>query len=118
MAITELYRNLSYGTLSGARNFSFDSVSDLTSGINFKIKELTVLNRKWKEKEDEISREKINEDTKFVKLPDQFEEDLIDDLFKNLEHKKTEHPYVEPQEQDVAKIKTETKYTNDKLFGL
>ena len=46
MAITELYRNLSYGTLSGARDFSFDSVSDLTSGINFKIKELTVLNRK------------------------------------------------------------------------
>ena len=46
MAITELYRNLSYGTLSGARDFSFDSVSDLTSGINFKIKELIVLNRK------------------------------------------------------------------------
>ena len=34
MAITELYRNLSYRTLGGARDFSFDSVSDLSSGIN------------------------------------------------------------------------------------
>ena len=38
MAITELYRNLSYRTLSGGGDFSFDSVSDLTSGIIFKIK--------------------------------------------------------------------------------
>ena len=29
MAITELYRHLSYGTLSSARDFSFDSISDL-----------------------------------------------------------------------------------------
>ena len=45
MAITELYRNLSYRTLSGARDFSFDSVSDLTSGINFKIKKSALSNR-------------------------------------------------------------------------
>ena len=109
MAITELCRNLSYRTLSGARDFSFDSVSDLTSGINFKIKKSTLSNRDRKEKEDENSLEKINENTTFVELPDQFEEDLIDDLYKDLEHKKTEHPYVEPQVQDASTIETETK---------
>ena len=116
MAITALYRNLWHGTLSGATDFSFDSVSNLTSGINFKIKELTLSNRNRKEKEDEISLGKINEDTTFVELPDQFEEDLIDYLFKDLEHKKTEHPYVEPQIQDAAKIETETKNANDEFF--
>ena len=40
LVITELYRNLSYRTLNGARDFSFDSVSDVTSGINFKIKKV------------------------------------------------------------------------------
>ena len=97
--------------MSGAGDFSFDGVSDLTSEINFKIKELTLLNRDRKEKEDKISLEKINEDTTFVELPNQFEEDLIDDLSKDLEHKKTEHPYVEPQVQDAATIETETKNT-------
>ena len=97
LVITELYRNLSYRTLNGVRDFSFDSVSDVTSGINFKIKKSTLSNRDRKEKEDENSLEKINENTTFVELPDQFEEDLIDDLFKDLEHKKTEHPDVEPE---------------------
>ena len=91
MAIPELYRNLSYRTLSDARDFSFDSVSDLTWGISFKIKQFTLSNRDRQGKEDEISLQKINEDTTFVELPDQFEEILIDDLFKDLEHKKTEH---------------------------
>ena len=118
MAITELYRNLSYRTLSGARDFSFDSISDLTSGINFKIKKSALSNRDRREKEDENSLEKMNENTSFVELPDQFEEGLIDNLYKGLEHKKTEHPYVEPQVQDASTIETETKNTNDEFFGL
>ena len=118
LAITELYSNLSYRTLSGARDFSFDSVSDLTSGINFKIKKATLSNRDKKEEEDEISLEKISENTTFVELPRQFEQNLIDDLFNDLEYKKTEHPYVEPQVQDAATIETETKNTNVEFFGL
>ena len=118
MAITELCRNLSYRTLSGARDFSFDSVSDLTSGINFKIKKSALSNRDRKGKEDENSLEKINENITFAELPGQFEEDLIDDQFKNVEHKKIEHPYTEPQAQDASTIETETKNTNDEFFGL
>ena len=52
MAVTELYRNLSYRTFSDARDFSFDSVSDLPSRLNFKIKGLTLSNRDKQEKED------------------------------------------------------------------
>ena len=118
IAITELYRNLSYRTLRGARDFSSDSVFDLTSGKNLKIKKSTLSNRDRKEKEDENSLEKINENTTFVELPDQFEEDLIDDLYKDLEHKKTEHPYVESQVHDASTIETETKNTNDEFLGL
>ena len=37
-AITELYKNLSYETLSDARNLEFDAISDLLSGLSFMIK--------------------------------------------------------------------------------
>ena len=40
-ALTELYGNLSYTTLSGARDFQFDSVSDLTVGISILMKNAT-----------------------------------------------------------------------------
>ena len=53
-------------------------------------------NRDRQEEEDEISAQKINDKTTFVELPDQFEEDVVRDLFKDLEHKKEEQPYVEP----------------------
>ena len=36
--ITELYRNLSYATLSGANNFGFNEISDLMSELSFYIK--------------------------------------------------------------------------------
>ena len=36
--ITELYKNLSYKTLSGGRQVEFDKISDLTTHINFKMK--------------------------------------------------------------------------------
>ena len=36
--ITELYKNLSYKTLSGGRQVEFDKISDLSTHINFKMK--------------------------------------------------------------------------------
>ena len=44
------------------------------------------------------------EERDIFKLPDQFEEELVEDLFKPLEHKKIEYPYVEPQVQDAETI--------------
>ena len=37
-ATTELYSNLSYMTLSGARDFQFDAVSDLIAHVSFLLK--------------------------------------------------------------------------------
>ena len=47
-AITELYKNLSYETLSGARDLDFQAVFDLILEINFQIKRSTLLNGKRK----------------------------------------------------------------------
>ena len=41
-APTELYSNLSYITLSGARDLSFDAVADLTGKISFLLKKETI----------------------------------------------------------------------------
>ena len=43
--ITELFKNLSYENLSGAKNIEFDAVSDLVSEIGFMIKQSILLNR-------------------------------------------------------------------------
>ena len=48
-ALMELYRNLSYETLSGARNLEFDVISDLVGERQFQIKNSTLLNMKRKE---------------------------------------------------------------------
>lgn len=58
------------------------------------------------------SSKKILDETTFVELPDEFEQDLVDNLFKDLEHKKIEHPYVEPKATDAIKIEEESTYTN------
>ena len=80
-AITELYKNLLYETLSGARDFNFQAVSDLVSEVSFQIKRLTVLNRKKKEEKHNKSNLQIQEERDFFKQPDQFEEELVEDLF-------------------------------------
>ena len=85
-AITELYKSLSYETLNGARDLDFQAVFDLILEVNFQIKHSTLLNRKRKE-EDNESNLKIKEERDIFKLPDQFEEELVEDLFKPLEHK-------------------------------
>ena len=90
-AITELYQNLSYETLSGARDFNFQAVSDLILEVNFQIKHLTLLNRKRKE-EDSESNLKIKEEQFFFEQSDQFDKELVEDLFNPLQHKKIEHP--------------------------
>ena len=42
-----------------------------------------------------------------------FDQELVDDLFKNLKHKKIEHPYIEPQVQDI-----EIQVQNDNFSDL
>ena len=92
--------------MSGTRNIKFDAASDLVSGISFQMK---ASNRKRREEEDKQSSAKINEDHGFFEPSDEFEEKIVQDLDKKIEHKKTEYPYVELQVQDAETIEIETK---------
>ena len=47
----------------------------------------------------------------FVELHDPFEQVIVDDLFKDLEHKKTKHRYVKLQIKDAQTIQPETQAT-------
>ena len=51
-AITELYKNLLYATLSGANDFNFDAVFGLIGRLSFFHKKSTLANRERREKED------------------------------------------------------------------
>ena len=51
-ALTELYYNLSYETLSGGRDLKFDAISDLTADMSFQMKRSTFLNLKRKNEQD------------------------------------------------------------------
>ena len=57
-ATTELYKNLSYMSLSGARNFEFDAVSDSIAHLSFTIKGNTIENKKRKEIEKRFACKK------------------------------------------------------------
>ena len=98
------YKNLSYETLGGARNFDFQAISDLVLEVNFQINfRSTLLNRRRKEENNE-SNLQIKVERDFFKRSDQFEEELVEDLFNPLESKEIEHPYVELQVQDAETI--------------
>ena len=48
-ATTELYKNLSYMTSSGGRQFNFEDASELVVRLSFLIKSYTSLNQKQAE---------------------------------------------------------------------
>ena len=52
-ALTELYSNLSYITLSGAREFDFNALSDLTAKLSFLLKHATLKNMRETENSHE-----------------------------------------------------------------
>ena len=59
--ISELYMNLSYKTLSGARNVDFQAVSNLTSNMTFGIKKASLENINRKKQEDIKTSENISD---------------------------------------------------------
>ena len=86
-SITDLYKNLSYLTLSGGNNFNYDAVSDFIGKLSFPIKKSTLANRDRKEIEDAEKAKEIIATT-FVDLPDLFQQEILDTLFTDTEHKK------------------------------
>ena len=53
--------------------------------------------------------------TTFVPMPDPFEQEIVDDQFENLEHRKVKHTYVEPQNENAQTIETETQATDNEF---
>ena len=104
-SISELYYNLSYMTLSGARDFKFEAVSDLTARLSILLKHATLGNKRLREIENEQINKKINEERVFEPKI----EDPLDDVIEiidmpDVEHKKSMFPYVEPTVETADKI--------------
>ena len=71
-----------------------------------------------KEVEHAKIAKEIVDSTTFVELPDPFEQQIVDNLFKDLEHKKKKFPHVERQVKYAQTIETETQVTNSELSKL
>ena len=88
--------------------------------ISFLIKGSTLLNRDRRERENEEKAREILDKTSIYPKPDRgndtFQE--LANLNKDLEHKKTTHPYVEPTLQDPVTIETETQAIDDEFDRL
>ena len=68
--------------------------------------------------EDAKNAKEIIDITTFVPLSDSFEQEIIDDQFEDLKHKKTRHSYVQPQVQDTQTIAIETQTIDNEFSKL
>ena len=118
-ALTELYGNLSCITLSGARDFDFTALSDLTAKISYLLKAATNSNLYEREQSDIKNAYNTNKGRLFVPRTEDPLETVIailDD--ENIQHKKMTHPYVQPQVQTADEIETETRQVDDEFAKL
>ena len=117
-ALTELYQNLSYITLIGAREFEFSAVSDLVARISYLIKAATLANKDQMEKADKENAYKVNECVSFVPKTEKPLDVVIDVIGEDIKYKKMTHPYVPPQAKTAAEIEAETQSTNNEFAKL
>ena len=116
-ATTELYENIFYMSLSGARNFEFDAVSDFIAHFSFAIRGNTIKNTKRRQEEHDLLAKKINDGRIFEpKIQNPLEDviEILDD--PNPEHKKTTFPYVEPTVQFPDEIEDSQKRIDDDFY--
>ena len=116
-ATTELYKNIFYMSLSGARNFEFDAVSDFIAHLSFAIRGNTIKNTKRRQEEHDLLAKKINDGRIFEpKIQNPLEDviEILDD--PNPEHKKTTFPYVEPLVQFPDEIEDSQKRIDDDFY--
>ena len=118
-ATTELYKILSYMTLSGRRQFEFQAASDLIGQLSFAIKSFTVQNLKQRQIENESLARKMNEDRIFTPKINNPLDDVMEILEDpNVEHKKTTFPYVEPTVQLPDQIESTQKLIDNDYADL
>ena len=113
-ATSELYFNLSYMTLSGARDFRFDDVSELTARLSILLKHATLENNHLREIENKTLAKKINDERIFEpNIEDPLDEaiEIID--VRDIEHKKSMFPYVERTVETADEIETNQRLIDD-----
>ena len=118
-ATSELYKNLSYMSLSGARQFEFEAVSDLIAQLSILFKKSTLENQKMREIESEVLAKKIIDDQIFKPTI----QDPLDDVIEIIEepdpkHKKTMFPYLEPTVQQPDEIEDYEQVIIDNFIDL
>ena len=104
-SISELYYNLSYMTLSGARDFKFEAASVLIGRLSNLLKHATLGNIRLREIENEQINKKINEERVFQPKIENPLDDVIEILdMPNVEQKKSMFLYVEPTVETADEI--------------
>ena len=106
-------------TLSSARDFKFDAVSDLIARLSILLKHAALRNKKMREIENEVLAKKINYGRIFEpKTLDPLDEVIeITDL-PDPEHNKLMFPYVEPTVQMTDEIETKQKLIDYNFIDL
>ena len=115
-SLTELYGNLSYMTLSGARDIQFEAISDLTAKLSFLLKQATINNTRVRELEHLATAKMINNDRLFEPTIQGELDELLEILDEpDIEHKKSMFPYEPPQLQ-TADVKETSRQLVDADF--
>ena len=114
-ALTKLYENLSYITLSGARNFDFTALSDVTAEISYLLKSAKRSNIYEREQSDIQNTYKINKDCLFVPKTEDPLNTVIDILEQDVEYKIWKHSYVSSKVQTADVTENETRQIDDEF---
>ena len=116
--ISELYQNLTFESLSGAREIQFEWISDLVLHVTYKLQPSISLNTEKKKDSDtkkcnNLVKEKYDFDEK-PSADDKFEEQIVVNILNSVQYDqiKTEKPYLEPALQDAQTIDDEIKQEN------
>ena len=118
-SLTELYGNLSYMTLSGARDFQFEAVSDLTAKLSFLLKQATINNTRVRELEHLATAKLINDERNFKPTIQGELDELLEILDEpDIEHKKSMFPYEPPQLQTADEIETSSQLVDADFINL
>ena len=116
---SELYFNLSYTTLSGARDFRFDDVSELTARLSILLKHATLRNNHLREIENETFAKEINEERTFeAKIEDPLDEVVEIINVPKIEHKTSMFPYVELTVETADEIEKNQQIIDDDFINL
>ena len=107
-AITGLYKNLSFKTLTREQQIEFKKISDLSTHLNFKMKQSILLNLEIQDKDTKKNNQNVKIIYEFYKKHSDegtFQKQII-------EHEKVEAPYLPPTAQDAQTIEDEIKKKN------